>query len=542
MMKRTAMLLPMLLASTAYAEAPKPQSPTQPKLIIAISVDQFSSNLFDEYRPTFTGGLKRLASGVAYPNGYQSHSATETCPGHSTILTGDHPSRTGIVANAWLDLDAKRDDKSIYCVENETVEGSSSKAYTVSPMHLKVPTLGERLKVAYPASRTVAVSGKDRAAVMMAGHTPDQIWWWTNKSYQFESYAGKEAPAIVRDVNARMADMVKMGYGYPPLPQSCRARISAVTYGDRKVGIERAPMPAGDGSGLYTHPALDQATLDIGMGLVTDMKLGQGSAPDVLALSLSVTDPVGHAFGTEGPEQCGQMAALDAALGHFLDQLDATHVPYIVVLTADHGGLDIPERAGAPKEAHRVESDMRPLKLDIDVGNDLNLPNRAIFGESQEPGGNLYFAHDLTPEMREKVSAAARKRLVASPDVEAVFSRAEILAAAKPTHKPSEWSLIERVAASYDPARSGDLYVVLKRQVMPISDPGTGTIATHGTAWNYDRRVPILFYGKGMAADARTDEIETVDIVPTLAAISGLKLAAGDVDGKCLSTVASCGQ
>jgi predicted AlkP superfamily pyrophosphatase or phosphodiesterase len=524
----------MLLSGATWAEAPKP------KLVIAIAVDQFSANLFDEYRPTFTGGLQRLASGVSYANGFQSHSATETCPGHSTILTGDRPTRTGIVANTWLDLDTQREDKSIYCVEDEHVAESNSKAYTVSPMHLRVPTLGERLKQVFPTSRTVAVAGKDRAAVMMAGHAPDQIWWWTNKSYQFESYAGRTAPAIVSDVNARMLAMVKSGYDYPALPAACRKRIAPITYGDHTVGVERAHMAAGDGTGLYSHPALDQATLDIAIGLVKDMKLGQGTAPDVLAMSLSVTDPVGHMYGTEGPEQCGQIYALDAALGHFLDQIDATGVPYTVVLTADHGGLDIPERTGAPQGALRVDSSIRPLQLDINVGIELKLTKRVIFGEGSEPGGNLYIAHDLSPKLRSRVAVAARKHLIASPFVEAVFMRAEILAAAKPTAKPSEWSLIQRVAASYDPVRSGDLYVVLKKLVMPISDPGAGSIATHGSAWNYDRRVPILFYSKGMAADARSDETETVNIMPTLAALTGLKLEPNAVDGKCLSSVTSC--
>ena len=121
------LVLPFLVAGAAVADMPKP------KLIIAISVDQFSANLFDEYRPSFTGGLKRLSSGIAFNNGYQSHAATETCPGHSTILTGDHPARTGIIANNWLDLDVKREDKGIYCVEDEAAAGSSSKNYTVSP-------------------------------------------------------------------------------------------------------------------------------------------------------------------------------------------------------------------------------------------------------------------------------------------------------------------------------------------------------------------------------------------------------------------------
>src|SRR6188508_1327194 len=124
-----------LASACAYAQ---PQ-PTPPKLIVAISIDQFSADLFTEYRQLFTGGLRRLSEGAVFPAGYQAHAATETCPGHSTLLTGDRPARTGIIANNWYDQRAARDDKYIYCSEDERVPGSTSEHYTVSDVHLRVP-------------------------------------------------------------------------------------------------------------------------------------------------------------------------------------------------------------------------------------------------------------------------------------------------------------------------------------------------------------------------------------------------------------------
>ena len=107
-----------------HARLPQLAQPARPpKLVVAISIDQFSADLFDEYRPRFTGGLARLASGTVYRNGYQGHAATETCPGHSTILTGARPSRTGIIANSWFDLTQARSDKGVYCAEDERVAG-----------------------------------------------------------------------------------------------------------------------------------------------------------------------------------------------------------------------------------------------------------------------------------------------------------------------------------------------------------------------------------------------------------------------------------
>src|SRR5438445_11090911 len=122
-------------AAAVLASQSAGQAPTPPRLLVVISVDQFSANLFDEYRPQFTGGLARLASGTVFRNGYQSHSMTETCPGHSTILTGDHPSRTGIIGNTWIDQSIGRSDKSVYSAEDGTHPGTRSIAYKVSPRH-----------------------------------------------------------------------------------------------------------------------------------------------------------------------------------------------------------------------------------------------------------------------------------------------------------------------------------------------------------------------------------------------------------------------
>src|SRR5262245_54341962 len=118
------------------------QSLPRPRMIVAISVDQFSADLFAEYRPLFKSGLHRLQSGVVFPAGYQSHAATETCPGHSTILTGSRPARTGIIANEWYDQSLTRTDKKVYCSEDPAQPGSSSSSYVVSAQFLKAQTLG----------------------------------------------------------------------------------------------------------------------------------------------------------------------------------------------------------------------------------------------------------------------------------------------------------------------------------------------------------------------------------------------------------------
>ena len=341
-MRKLILLGAVLVAVPALAQ-PGPASP--PKLIVAIAVDQLSSDLFDQYRGNFTGGLARLTGGIVYRNGYQGHAASETCPGHSTILTGSRPSRTGIIANNWIDQTAPRSDSTIYCAEDERIAGTSSTAYKVSSAHLLVPTLGDRLKAANPASRNVAVAGKDRAAVMMSGHKADQRWYWTGD--KFSSDLTTPASLVVARANGVFAaalDAPRLALDPPAFCQP-KARSIAVEGGaGRDVGTNRLGRNANDLAAYRSSPELDGATLALAAALVDEMKLGRGTATDLLSLGLSSTDYVGHSYGTEGLEMCLQLAALDRDLGDFLGLLDARGIDYVVALTADHGGQDIPER------------------------------------------------------------------------------------------------------------------------------------------------------------------------------------------------------
>lgn len=527
----TAMLVaaPALAQDTAPTPAPAPAAP--PKLIVAISVDQLSADLFAGYRPHFTGGLARLAKGVVFPSGYQSQAATETCPGHSTILTGTRPARNGIVANDWVDLNTARADKTIYCAEDESVPGSTSDKYTVSPVHLLVPTLGDRMKAATPATRVVSVSAKDRAAVIMGGKTADQTWWWGGKG--FVSYTGTaEAPVVTR-TNAAITAQIGKAQPALALPDYCTPRDVAVTAGSRTVGTGRFAREAGDARAFRASPEMDGATLALAAAFFEDMKLGRGAATDVLIVGASATDYVGHGYGTEGTEMCLQLTSLDRDLGAFFDVLDRSGVDYQVVLTADHGGHDLPERNvlhGIP-DAARAQTGLSSKPMSDKVAAKLKLgEKRLLWGGNF---GDIYVDPKLAPKLRAKVLAEAVAQYRAHPQVAAVFTGAEIMATPSPSGPPENWTLIQRVRASYYPGRSGDFYVALKPRITPIPVPG-GSVATHGSIWDYDRRVPILFWRKGVTPFEQPNGVETVDILPTLASVIGLKIDPAEIDGRCL--------
>jgi predicted AlkP superfamily pyrophosphatase or phosphodiesterase len=526
-------------AQPAEGRASEPAAQGSPKLLVVISVDQFSADLWDEYRPHFTGGLARLAQGSVFHNGYQSHAATETCPGHSTILTGARPARTGIIANTWTDQSVSRTDKSVYCSEDEHVSGSSSSNYTVSPLHLMVPTLGELVKARWPASRNVAVAGKDRAAVMMTGHLADQRWYWSGKSYVTD-LANSAVPAVVPKANAAVAAaLAQVRNPLVPTPYcQAKARVIPVQGGGKPVGAGQLGRAAGDAAAFRASPEFDGATLALAAGLVDEMKLGRGSAPDVLAISLSATDYVGHTYGTEGEEMCLQMLELDREIDDFLALLDARGIDYSVALTADHGGKDIPERerlAGVTTAA-RATADLRASVIGPKLVAQLGLSGPGLFGDI---GGDIWLDHSLSAADRKRLLAAAVAAYRAHPQVEAVFTADQLAATPSPTGAPTEWTLIQRARASFNPQRSGDFVVLLKKDITPIPDTSR-YVATHGSPWDYDRRVPIVFWRRGMTPLASDSAVETVDLMPTLAAMLGLTLAPGSVDGKCLAQVASC--
>lgn len=533
-------------AQHAAAKAAKPASPAvqpapnAPRLIVAIAIDQFSADLFAQYRPHFTGGLARLATGAVFPAGYQSHAATETCPGHATILTGVRPGRAGIIANTWIDQSIARDRKMVYCAEDETKTAADPKDYVASVSHLLVPTLGERIKVQWPASRNVAVSGKDRGALMMGGHTIDAVYWWKGKG--FASLDGRTLTPAALNENKALSDVLAAGAPAFALPEFCTGKERAVPVGGFSVGTGRFALAAGDKASFRASPRLDRATLDLATGLVDEAGLGKGAAPDVLSVSLSATDYVGHGYGTEGTEMCVQMQQLDLALGDFFTALDSRGIDYAVVLTADHGGFDMPERLGeqALPAAHRVNKALLPEALSAAVAAKTGLAAKGLV-QADGPSGDLWLRRDLAPADKSRALAALKAELLASPEVAAAFTAEEIAAAPAPVGSAETWSLLDRAKASFYAPRSGDLVLMLKRGVVPIPDAGPGYVATHGSPWDYDRRVPILFWRKGMTGFEQSSPIETVDIAPTLAALIGLPVPAGAFDGRCLDLDAGTG-
>ncbi|WP_294262799.1 alkaline phosphatase family protein [uncultured Sphingomonas sp.] len=517
-----------LAAPVLAQEAPRPA----PKLVVMISADQFSTDLFEQYRPYYRAGLKRLSDGVVFPNGYQSHAATETCPGHSTLMTGDRPARTGIIANSWTSFKGPRPGE-IYCAEDESK--GTYKDYVPSDLHLRVPTLGERMKARDRNTRTVSIAGKDRAAIMMGGHRMDAIWFWRDGKGYVSTQKVAPPPAVVAANEAAQAAIAAPA-APKPLPEFCAGFANAVKVGDKSMGDGRFERPAGQEALWKASPDFDASIAALAARMVADMKLGRGRGTDVLTVGLSANDYVGHRYGTEGSEMCIQVAALDRTVGTLLDALDATGVDYVVGFSADHGGNDLPERErerGVPTAA-RVDPALAPEALGKRIAGELGWTGGQLLYGSLN--GDVWLAPELTGEWRTRVRDAAIAAWRAAPQVAEVLTADEVRALPSPTGSPDTWTVAQRQRAAFDAERSGDLFVFLKHGITPIQSG-----ATHGSPWDYDRRVPILFWRKGLAHFEQPLAVETVDIMPSFAALVGLPLKPGDVDGRCLDLDAGAG-
>lgn len=520
----------------ALAQSQPEGEPSPPRLIVTIVIDQFGSDLFNQYRPAFTGGLRRLVDeGVVYANGYQTHGMTETCPGHSTVLTGVHPNRTGIAANDWID---RATGEEIYCLAapaNRLADGGQGENGPVGPDNLRASGFGDWLKAASPDSRVFAVSGKDRGAINLAGSHADGTFWWAD-GFGFTTYLRprEEAGDRLRPVAALNATLRTRMEARPALWEPLSGRCAALA-GDWAIGdgILHSTVPP-QRLVVDTSPVLDELTIEAAIALLREQGLGRGSATDLLGVSLSGTDRIAHRYGSQGPEICQQLLRMDAALGRLMEELD--EIPgTLVVLTADHGGSDFAERLearGYPEAGRMDPGAMGRLNAAVRERFDLD------FDALRADGSNIYVMGDaarVPDALRREIATAVAAMLREEDGVIEAFTLDELLAApsaARSIH-PDLLSLRERIALSTSAVRSADVIFALEPGMTPFPGSVGGYVAGHGTPWDYDRRVPMVFWTAGQAGHERTLPVRTVDIAPTLANAAGIA-APADLDGRCL--------
>ncbi|MGX1589037.1 alkaline phosphatase family protein [Brevundimonas diminuta] len=530
---------PAAFAQTAAAQTAAPAAQdgrAAPSLIVTVVVDQLSANLFNQYRSQFTGGLKTLADqGMVSINGYQTHGVTVTCAGHSTVLTGAHPARSGIPANDWLDTTTGQETYCLAAPQNTLAHGKNTDNGPVGPEQLSASTLGDWLKAVSPESRIYGVSGKDRGAITLAGHKGDGAFWLT-ENFGFTTYVepGQSAQARLAPVaalNARMIDrFTREAPSWTYSNAACRRLEGQWTIAGQTFDSKVPPA----NFRLDNSPILDELTIEGAIELMDSQQLGRRGVTDMLGVSLSATDRIGHSYGTQGPEMCEQMLRLDTALGVLMDKLSTIPGGAIVVLTADHGGSDFPERSAVEGYPHagRVDRALQPR---------VNAALKARFGLDADPlissaGGFVIVDKDrksLPEPLRSQVLAAAIELLNAEPQVALAVARDELLAEPVPNSiNPEDLNVRERLRLSAVAGRSPD---ILRAWQPGLTGQGRvgGAISSHGSPWDYDRRVPIVFWWPGAEGQERFLPMRTIDIAPTLANLIGVQ-PDGPIDGRCM--------
>ncbi len=525
-------------AATLAACASEPDAP--PRLVVLIAVDQLRPDRLDASLP---GGLGRfLREGRAFVDAAVAHAHTETCPGHVTMVTGRHPGPSGVPGNTFVD---PATGARVYCVDDEAddalVFGGTVRR---SPRLIRATALGDWMKAARPDSKVYALSAKDRAAVPLGGHRPDGVYWldWLeSRGFTSSGYYTAELPDWLPTGRA-LEDFAELPRRWDHLPEAAERAARPDDYAGEVAEFGRTsghPVVGDDWSEsvqrLSFTPFLDDVTLALARTIVLEEDLGIDAAPDLLALSLSATDTVGHLYGPESHEAADALLRLDAALGEFLDFLDARVGPgrVLAVLTADHGVLSLPAwleetgRGECPLPGGRADAvalfEELQAALDTALGARASPEQRWIHAAySRLTVDRALAAERGVPVSR--VAEIAKAWIEARPGVARVWTAEEMAAGAG----PAPFAALYR--NSFDPERSGDLAVQPARGCLISSRPA-GT--THASPYAYDRRVPLVFFGPGVEPGRVEGAAATVDIAPTLAARLGVP-APADLDGRVL--------
>lgn len=498
-------------AADSTAAAPTPATAVaqgSPKLVVLITIDQFRADYLTRYGAQLQGGIARLArTGANFTNAHHDHAITETAPGHASLLSGRFPRSTGIMMNS-----IGVDDESTPLLANGYGPGAS-------PARFRGTTLVDWMTAADKRSRTLSVSMKDRGAILPVGRAKTDVYWYSiDGRFLTSTYYRKSLPGWVDEFNNR--NMVASFAGKPwtlLLPDSAYTEKDSVPIEMNGRGVT-FPHPLSDdvmeaGANIRITPFIDDMVLAFALHGVQSLKLGAGPQTDLLAVSLSATDVIGHNFGPDSREMHDQVLRVDRAVGRFLDSLYALRdsSSITVVLTADHGVGTIPEiaPAGTTPVPRRVSiapvipalrAKLRELKVDT----------FAI-----EPDWNIVLADRRAfkrPADFENAMSFLVERLRALPGVARVDRFQQILA-------DSASDPIARRWAHQFPSPSNVEAVVT---LDPLSTWG-GNVASHGSPRDYDSQVPLIFGGFGTTAGTRAQFVRTVDIAPTLAQLLGIK-------------------
>lgn len=504
----------------------QPQPATKPKLLLAVVVDQFRYDYLLRFRSDYKAGFARiLEHGAVFTDAHHQHFPTVTAIGHSTFLSGATPSMSGIVGNAWYDRETGKD---VAAVSDPSVQlvGGRPGIPGASPNRLIVSTLGDELKMDGKGVKVIGVSLKDRSAILSTGHMADAAYWfdgatgnWISSTYYF-----KDLPDWVKEYNkTRPADKFLGGEW---LPFDAKPG-SAEPY---KKMLDQ-PGPAFYSS-FEASPFGNELIEAMAERAIVAEQLGKHPGTDILVVSFSANDYVGHAQGPDSPQVHDISVQTDRILGKLLDYVDsqvgADNV--LFAMTADHGVAPVPE----VNRARRMPGGRIAAK---DIYGAVQNALAAQFGAGKWIVGSsspvIYLNYDLIAEKkldRAVVESAGAEALRKLPHIFRVYTRTDLMGG----HVPAD-HVSRDLTNGFFWKRSGDIFPVPEAYYF-VAESSEGHGTSHGAPFNYDTHVPVIFMGSMIKPGRYNARIAVNDIAPTLAAILEVDEPSGSV-GRVLSEI-----
>jgi predicted AlkP superfamily pyrophosphatase or phosphodiesterase len=520
--------------------------PPTAKLGILLIIDQMRPDYLTRFRDQFTGGLARLEhQGLLFTNAFHDHAATETAVGHATVATGRFPSHHGIVGNEWYDRELNR---TIYaCEDSSSHILGEPKMVGRSPKLLLGQALGDWLKRIRPEAKVYSISLKDRSAIEMGGKKPNGVFWYNRSTGNFitSEYYASAMPAWLDSFNTAREVILPCHTGWRTLMPDSAYRLSHrddfpsendgknITFPHLFDTTSAAPDKKYFDA-FYGTPFADGLLLSLARSTIRAADLGRDSIPDLLCISCSAADAIGHAYGPNSWEIQDYYLRLDRYLDTFLIFLDSAvgKDNYCIAVSADHAVLPLPEDlvdqgiAARRLSIDTVIWDTRQIGAQIET--DLKLGANPIadcgydvlldYSGSRQRGLS-------DPDFQQIVANRLRKL----PYIADIFTRDE-LQSGSGEGRP----YFEQFRNSFHPLRGPDLYVRFQEYVLPgKSNFGT----SHGTPYPYDTDIPILFLSRITPAGQNAERVPSVALAPTLARLLGVQVGARNMDGQVLLPV-----